>query len=66
MVVLMGCCRCGGKKEELSVERDKCERERDVLQKTTKEEAGFFFFLDSIFSSLRSSTEHLFIGSGRG
>jgi len=20
----MGCCRCGGKKEELSVERDKC------------------------------------------
>jgi hypothetical protein len=50
---------------ESTVERE-C-RERDLLQKTTEEEAGFFFFfLDPIFSSLRSSTEHLFIGSGRG
>jgi hypothetical protein len=32
MVVLMGSCRCGGKKEELSVERDKCERERRVAE----------------------------------
>ena len=49
---------------ESTVERE-C-RERDLLQKTTEEEAGFFLFLDPIFSSLRSSTEHLFIGSGRG
>jgi hypothetical protein len=50
---------------ESTVERE-C-RERDLLQKTTEEEAGFFFlFLDPIFSSLRSSTKHLFIGSGRG
>jgi hypothetical protein len=49
---------------ESTVQRE-C-RERLVAEKKTGEEAGFLSTLDLIFSSLRSSTEPLFIGGGRG
>jgi len=88
MVVLIGCCRRGGKrmsfrwrgiillgrvKDELvaswlgvaesMVERE-C-RERLAAEKTG-EEAGFFWFLDPILSSLGPSNPPIFIGGGRG
>ena len=66
------------KKDELSVERDKCGGEggleslrarwtesverKTCCRKKSGEDAGFFRLLDPIFSSLRSSIEH----GGRG
>ena len=74
------------KKEELSVERDKCggygggeavcgfvwwlgrrrERGKERLQKRGSGGLVFLSTLDLIFSSLRPSIPHLFIGGGRG
>jgi hypothetical protein len=85
MVVLIGCCRRGGKrrtfrwrgisvvervKDELvaawlGVVESTVERERLAAEKTG-EEAGFFRFLDPIFSSLRPSNPPPFIAGGRG
>jgi len=50
----MGCCRCGGKKEELSVERDKCVRERETCcRKQLRRRLVFFFFgLDFLLSQV--------------
>ena len=49
----------------LGVAESTVERERLAAEKT-REEAGFFRFLDAIFSSLGPSNPPLFIGGGRG
>jgi len=54
---------------EGTTEKEKGERERerdDRKRRKTGEVAGFSPILDPIFSSLKLSTETLFIGGGRG